>query len=63
VIPIRKKSLGHLTVSDIEAVNPNLLDGHVFICGPALMVDNLRAGLATKGVSSDRIHSESFDFR
>ena len=24
VIPIRKKSLGHLTVRDIEAVNPNL---------------------------------------
>jgi predicted ferric reductase len=63
VIPIRKRSLGHLTVSDIEAVNPNLLSGHVFICGPALMIDNLTAGLATRGVPPHRIHSESFDFR
>ena len=63
VIPIRKKSLGHLTVGDIEAVNPNRLNGHVFICGPPLMIDNLTAGLAARGVPPDRIHSESFDFR
>jgi predicted ferric reductase len=63
VIPIRKKSLGHLTVSDIEAVNPNLAHGHIFICGPAVMIDNLTAGLATRGVPPHRIHSEAFDFR
>jgi predicted ferric reductase len=63
VIPIRKQSLGHLTVSDIEAVNPNLAQGHVFICGPPVMIDNLTAGLATRGVSPHRIHSETFDFR
>ena len=63
VIPMRKRSLGHLTVSDIEAVNPNLSEGHVFMCGPPLMIDNLTTGLATRGVPSHRIHSESFDFR
>ena len=63
VIPIRKRSLGHLTVSDIEAVNPNVSHGDVFICGPPLMIDNLTAGLLTRGVPPDRIHSESFDFR
>jgi predicted ferric reductase len=63
VIPIRKRSLGHLTVSDVEAVNPNLIHGHVFICGPPVMIDNLTTGLATRGVPPHRIHSESFDFR
>jgi len=63
VIPMRKRSLGHLTVSDIEAVNPNLSQGHVFICGPPVMIDNLTTGLATRGVPPHRIHSESFDFR
>jgi predicted ferric reductase len=63
VIPMRKRSLGHLTVSDIEAVNPNLIHGHVFICGPPVMIDNLTTGLATRGVPPHRIHSESFDFR
>jgi ferredoxin-NADP reductase len=60
---VRKKSLGRLTVGDIQAVNPNLLHGHVFICGPAVMIDNLTAGLATRGVPPHRIHSEAFDFR
>ena len=63
VIPMRKRSLGHLTVGDIEAVNPNISHGHIFICGPPLMIDNLRAGLVTRGVPSRRIHSETFDFR
>ena len=63
VIPMRKRSLGHLTVSDLEAVNPKLSQGQVFICGPPLMIDNLTTGLATRGVPPHRIHSESFDFR
>jgi predicted ferric reductase len=63
VIPMRKRSLGRLTVSDIEAVNPNLSQGHVFICGPPVMIDNLTTGLATRGVPPHRIHSEAFDFR
>ena len=63
VIPMRKRSLGHLTVSDLEAVNPKLSLGHVFICGPPVMIDNLTTGLATRGVPPHRIHSESFDFR
>jgi len=63
VIPIRKTSLGHLTVSDIEAVNPNLSHGHIFICGPPTMVENLTTGFVTKGIPPVRIHSETFDFR
>jgi predicted ferric reductase len=63
VIPIRKTSLGRLSVSDIEAVNPNLPHGHIFICGPPAMIDNLKAGFLTNGVLPQRIHSETFDFR
>ena len=60
---MRKRSLGPLTVSDIQAVNPNLSHGHVFICGPPVLIDNLTTGLVTRGVPPDRIHSEAFDFR
>ena len=63
VIPIRKDSLGRLSVGDIEAVNPKLTHGHVFICGPQVLIDNLTTGLATRGVPAHRIHSECFDFR
>jgi predicted ferric reductase len=63
VIPVRKRSLGHLTVSDIEAVNPDVAQGHVFICGPRVLIDNLTRGFVTRGVARHCIHSESFDFR
>jgi len=63
VIPIRKTSLGHLSVSDIEVVNPNLSNGQIFICGPPALVENLTTGLVTKGMLPRRIHSETFDFR
>ena len=63
VIPLRKQSLGHLTVDDLEAVNPAVARGEVFICGPRLLIDNLATGLRARGVPDHRIHSESFDFR
>ncbi|HEX6652086.1 MAG TPA: ferric reductase-like transmembrane domain-containing protein [Thermoleophilaceae bacterium] len=63
VIPIRKTSLGHLRVSDIEGVNPNVSHGHIFMCGPPTMVENLTTGFVTRGVSPSRIHAETFDFR
>lgn len=63
VIPIRKDSLGRLGVDDIATVNPNLADGHVFICGPQVMIDNVRTGLEGRGIAHHRIHAENFDFR
>jgi predicted ferric reductase len=63
VIPIRKTSLGHLRVSDIEAVNPNLTNGHVSICGPPAMVENLTTGFVARGMPPSCIHAETFDFR
>jgi len=63
VIPIRKSSLGRLSVADIAAVNPNAAHGHVFICGPQVLIDNLTKGFAARGTPPNRIHSENFDFR
>ena len=63
VIPMRKNSLGRLSVSDVEAVNPRVARGHVFMCGPPSLIDNLSAGFIDKGVPPHHIHSEAFDFR
>ena len=63
VIPMRKSSLGRLSVSDIEAVNLRVARGHVFMCGPPRLIDNLTAGFMDKGVPPQHIHSEAFDFR
>ena len=63
VIPMRKRSLGHLTVAISRRSIPTSAQGHVFICGPPVMIDNLTMGLATRGVPPHRIHSEAFDFR
>jgi predicted ferric reductase len=63
VVPIRKSSLGRLSVDDIEAVNPRVCSGHVFICGPQVMIDNMRDGFTARGMGARRIHSECFDFR
>jgi predicted ferric reductase len=63
VIPMRKSSLGRLSVSDVEAVNPRVARGHVFMCGPPALIDNMTAGFIGRGVSQHHIHSEAFDFR
>jgi predicted ferric reductase len=63
VIPVRKRSLGHLTVNDIHGVNPRASHGHVFICGPSVLIDNLTTGFTKLGIDRRRIHSENFDFR
>jgi predicted ferric reductase len=63
VIPMRKQSLGWLSATDIAAVNPNLANSDIFICGPPLMIDNLATGLLSRGIPPDRIRSERFDFR
>ena len=63
VIPIRKDSLGHLSVADFVAANPRVADDHVFICGPQSMIDNIRAGFEGLGIAPSRLHSENFDFR
>ena len=63
VIPMHKSSLGRLTVDDVEAVNPRVARGHVFMCGPPTLIDNMTKGFIDRGVPPEHIHSEAFDFR
>ena len=63
VIPMHKSSLGRLTVSDVEGINPRVARGHVFMCGPPALIENMTAGFIDKGVPPLHIHSEAFDFR
>lgn len=60
VIPIRRASLGHITVEDIGAASGDLVTQDIFICGPRVMVHNLRHQLLQRGVPSAQIHFEDF---
>jgi len=50
---------GHLDVAALEALAVPL-DGDFYLCGPARFMSDLTAGLAARGVPSDRIHTEIF---
>ena len=60
VIPIRKASLGHIGVDDLQGVSGDLTKQDIFVCGPLVMVNSLRRQLVQRGVPSGRIHSEDF---
>jgi predicted ferric reductase len=62
VIPIRKVSLGHLTVEDIRGVSSELPAKDFFICGPPVMIKSLKTQLLGLGVPIGQIHYEDFDF-
>jgi ferredoxin-NADP reductase/MOSC domain-containing protein YiiM len=50
---------GRLDMQALQALNlPR--DGDFYICGPSTFMNDLTAGLATLGVSRDRIHTELF---
>jgi MOSC domain-containing protein YiiM/ferredoxin-NADP reductase len=50
---------GHLDVSALDALGVPR-DGDFYICGPARFMHDLTTGLATRGVSASRIHTEIF---
>jgi predicted ferric reductase len=62
VIPIRKVSLGHLTVEDIRGVSSELPTKDFFICGPPVMIRGLKTQLLGLGVPTGQIHYEDFGF-
>ena len=62
VIPIRKVSLGHLTVEDIRGVSSELPTIDFFICGPPIMIKSLKTQLLELDVPSEQIHYEDFGF-
>lgn len=62
VVPIRKVSLGHLTVEDIRGVGSDLPTTDFFICGPPIMIKALKTQLLELDVPSEQIHFEDFGF-
>jgi ferredoxin-NADP reductase len=42
------------------AIGDKLADSHIYVCGPAGMIDAVRAAALSEGVPSDRIHYELF---
>lgn len=55
---------GRFTEEKIDALSKSLFDisntDEVFLCGPEGMVDMIREQLVTKGLSTDKIHTELF---
>jgi stearoyl-CoA 9-desaturase NADPH oxidoreductase len=50
---------GMLTADDIDALVPDLADREVWACGPAGLLDTIKAHLAARGCA-DRLHTERF---
>jgi predicted ferric reductase len=62
--PVHSRSDGRLTVGKIQATAGSLTpQTHVFLCGPAAMVEDLSTGLRRHGIPRDNLHAEHFAFR
>ncbi|AUG76879.1 Putative oxidoreductase [Kitasatospora sp. MMS16-BH015] len=62
--PTFSRSHGRLTAERIQAVaGPITPDTHVFLCGPASMVEDLSRALHRQGVPRQHLHAEHFAFR
>ena len=62
--PVYSGSGGRLTVPKIEAAaGPLTPDTHVFLCGPATMVESLAIALRRRGIRREHLHAEHFAFR
>ena len=53
---------GFLTAERLAADNADLASSDVLICGPPVMIDNLRAQLVARGLPERQIHAEEFGF-
>jgi predicted ferric reductase len=62
--PTFSRSHGRITADRIQAeAGPLTPDTHVFLCGPASMVETLTRGLHRQGIPRDHLHTEHFAFR
>jgi len=62
--PMFSRSEGHLTVDRIRTVaGPLTADTHIFLCGPASMLEDLSRDLHRQGVPRHHVHAEHFTFR
>lgn len=64
VHPVFSEEHGRLSVDRIRTlIGAPSADTHVFLCGPAAMVETLSADLRRQGTPGDFIHTEHFAFR
>ncbi|MEV8400217.1 hypothetical protein [Streptomyces niveus] len=62
--PTFSRSHGRLTAERIQAeAGPITPDTHVFLCGPASMIENLTRALHRQDVPRQHLHAEHFAFR
>ena len=62
--PVFSRRDGRLTASKIQTAAGPLAPGtHIFLCGPASMVEDLTRDLHRQGIPRDHLHSEHFAFR
>ncbi|MEU6195399.1 ferredoxin reductase family protein [Streptomyces sp. NPDC047061] len=62
--PTFSRTHGRLTAERIQqAAGPITPDLHVFLCGPAAMVEGLSRTLHRQGLPRDHVHAEHFTFR
>lgn len=63
VRPVFTRAEGHLTGAKVSTLTRISPETHVFLCGPAPMVEALSRDMRVLGVPADYIHSEHFAFR
>lgn len=63
VIVVPEDTQGFLTAERIRETSGDLSRAHVFLCGPAPMIDALVAQLTGLGVAPERLHHEDFRLR
>ena len=57
--PARFQSVGRVDAALLESLLPDL-DADFYVCGPTGFMASLQEGLESRGVASERIHSEAF---
>lgn len=51
-----------ITETDVEEIVDDVLERHIYLCGPLGFMKSIRKSLSKMGVSEDKIFSEKFDF-
>jgi ferredoxin-NADP reductase len=46
----------------LKALVPQIADSDIYICGPAPLVESVKAAAAELGVPKNRFHDEAFEF-
>ena len=51
-----------LTAESLRGLVPDVRDREIYLCGPTQMMEAVRDGLQSSGISRGQIHFERFEF-